>query len=150
MSKKVMLRFNRPGPMSIGTGLHDGSVILIKPGINEVTAEQFKVLKAHPIIKARMQDEVVDKKRGKVKMLEVLADEKTDKAEDVPADADESNGLSSLNQKESIKVVGETYDTGLLREWADKETRAGVGKAIEKQLAKIEKERQENNDEEAE
>lgn len=143
---KVLVKWNKSNVMSVGAGLPDASVIQFMPGVNEFTKEQWEKVSAHPEIKKRMETEVVDLKRGKVPMIEVLAEKKSESN----GDSDDDNGsaaISELGVKDAKALVGETFNTPLLREWLESETRKGVKDAIEKQLAKIEADREGSDDE---
>lgn len=158
MSKKLLFRWNKPSPWSIATGLGDGSVVLFVPGANEKTQEEWDKIKNHPEVVARMESkEIVDPKRGKIKMLELLTkpelkevepqkDEKKSEdssgseGQDKPEGSDDQ-GLSSLGAKEAKELILETFNTPLLRSWLESETRSTVKSAIEKQLEAIDEER---------
>lgn len=144
---KVLVKWNKSNVMSVGAGLPDASVIQFMPGVNEFTKEQWEKVSAHPEIKKRMETEVVDLKRGKVPMIEVLAEKKENKSEGNDDDANTNSAISELGVKDAKTLVEETFNTVLLKEWLEGETRKGVKSAIEKQLEGIEKEREGSNDE---
>lgn len=137
---KVLVRWNKTNVMSVSTGLPDASVVQFIPGANEFTGEQWKLISEHPEIKKRMETEVIDLKRGKVKMIEVLSERKAETKQDDNGDEDES-GISGLGVKAAKTLVAETFNTVLLRSWAESETRKGVTDAINKQLEAIDAER---------
>jgi hypothetical protein len=144
---KVLVKWNKSNVMSVGAGLPDASVIQFMPGVNEFTKEQWETVSKHPEIKKRMETEVVDLKRGKVPMIEVLSEAK--KADDSNKGDDDNNegGIAGLNVGDAKALVKETENTPLLREWLESETRKGVKEAIEKKLEKIEADREGSNDE---
>ena len=143
---KILVKWNKSNVMGVGAGLPDASVIQFVPGINEFTKEQWEIVGAHPEIKARMKTEVVDLKRGKVPMIEVLSE--TKKSDDTNKGDDDNNegGIAGLGVKEAKNIIKETENTPLLREWLESETRKGVKEAIEKKLEKIEADREGNED----
>jgi len=143
---KVLVRWNKANVISVSTGLPDASVIQFIPGPNEIPAEKWKLIKDHPEFKKRMEAEVVDPIRGKVKMMELIAEKKpsSDQDQDQDSDGDQGEGsaLSALGAKEAKELVAETFNTVLLKEWQTTETRGTVLKAVEKQLDAISKERE--------
>jgi len=143
---KVLVKWNKSNVMSVGCGLPDASVIQFIPGVNEFTKEQWAVVSKHPEIKSRMKEEVVDLKRGKVPMIEVLSEVKKSKGSN-EGDDDNKGGIEGLNVGDAKALVKETENTPLLREWLESETRKGVKEAIEKKLEKIEAGREGSNDE---
>ena len=150
---KVLVKWNKTHVMSVGTGLNDASIVKFIPGANEFTQEQWDKVKNNPELKKRMETQIVDPKRGKVPMLEVISEGK--KAETTNGDegdngSNDDNGpaISELGVKEAKELVKETFNTPLLREWYEGETRKGVKEAIEKQLQTIEDERKNNDDDE--
>jgi len=131
--------------------LGDSSVIQLVPGPNELPQEKWDMIKDHPTVKERMATKIVDPKRGQVLMLEVVIETKA-VAETVQHEAgvsqeEPASSLSALSLREAKELVGETFNTVLLRQWQDEETRKGVLNAIEKQLYEIEKERKESEKE---
>ena len=144
---KVLVKWNKTNVMSVGAGLPDASVIQFIPGINEFTKEQWEVVSKHPEIKKRMEMEVVDLKRGKVKMIELLSEVKKSD-DDNKGDEDNKGGIEGLNVGDAKNLIKETENTPLLREWLESETRKGVKEAIEKKLEKIDKDREGNDENE--
>ena len=141
---KILVRWNQPRIMSIGTGLADGSVIRVIPGLNELTEKEWEILKKHPDVIERMKKDIVDPKRGTVKMLEIVTEtKKTDNGDNGEAT------ISELGIKKAQELVKETFSTELLREWKESETRKGVIDAIDKQLAAIDKERENSDSQES-
>lgn len=140
---KVIVRWNQSHVMSVGTGLNDGSVVQFMPGPNEVNAKTWENVKKNPAIKTRMETEIVDPKRGKVPMLEVVSKKVDEKKGE---ESETVEGISELGVKEAKALVEETFNTALLREWKESETRKGALTAIEKQLEAIEKERESESD----
>jgi hypothetical protein len=144
---KVLVKWNKSHVMSVGTALPDSSVVQFVPGVNEFKIEQWEVVKNHPEIKKRMETEVVDLKRGKVPMIEVVSEEK--KEENKGEDENSEGGLAGLGVSKAKNLVKETENTPLLREWLESETRKGVKEAIQKKLEKIEAERESSEDEDS-
>lgn len=152
MSKKVLVKWNKPNVWSIATGIGDGSVVQLVPGVNHVPVDQWDLIKNHPEIKARQELDYIDPEQGKVKMLvlvkptvKIEGDEPL--SESKKEEKEVAEGLSDLNVDDARKLVRETYNTQVLRDWAEDEARGTVLKQIEKQLEKIEKEREKKKDE---
>lgn len=134
--KKVLIRWNEPRVMSMGTGLPDASVVQIKPGINEVSQEVFEMMKKHPVVSKRFEKTKIDMKRGKVTLLEVIESESTsndDKKKD-NADNDGTTSIEELGAKDAKTLIAETLDYDLLKSWLETETRKTVKEAIEKRI----------------
>lgn len=119
----MILKNNAARPISFGTGLPDASVKIIKPGTNDISKEDWAVLEKHPVIKAML----------KSKEFEIVGGEKGGETE--------GKELKDLSSKDATKLVGETFDTAVLKSWLESETRSPIKKAIETQLEKIESER---------
>lgn len=144
---KVLVRWNKTNVMSVQTGLPDASVVQFIPGVNEFPVEKWDLVKDHPEMKKRMEAEIVDPKRGKVKMLELLSAPKAEGSDNGEGnDEPPAEGIEGLGAKEAKALVQETFNTPLLRSWLESETRKSVKEAIEKQLEAIDKERQENGE----
>jgi hypothetical protein len=141
----MLVRWNRTNVWSIGTGQMDGSVIQLIPGPNEITEDKWNLIKDNKVVKQRMETEIIDPKRGKVKMLEIIKPSKPEsdeKSEDVEKSEDiEKLSIDGLSSKEAKEIIKETFNTKLLKTWQESESRSGVLKEIEKQLEKIESER---------
>lgn len=144
----MLVKWNRRNVWSIGSGKGDSSVIQIKPGTNDLKKEEWECIKDHPVVKARLETDIIDEKRGKVKMLEIIG---TKKVEDKKNENDDDNGedenisLGDVSVGEAKTIILETFSTELLREWQESETRKGVLTAIEKQFEAIEESRKEDN-----
>lgn len=137
----MLLKWNGKHVWSIGSGLGDGSVIQIIPGPNDLTKIQWDAIKEHPVVKERMEKDVIDEKRGKIKMLELVSVKKSDDSDD-DNDDDTNEGLGGVSVGDAKKIIVETFNTELLRKWDEEETRKGVKTAIEKQLEAIKKDRE--------
>lgn len=157
----MKVRWNKPNVWSIGTGIMDGSVVQLVAGINDVPADKWESIKKHPEVIARMAKDMIDPKRGMVKMLEVLDVEKAvdaapapvveapvqtapqtsgddEIADPAPAAPAKMASLSSVSVKEAKNIIAETSNVELLKEWDEKATRDGVKKAIASQLKSLE------------
>lgn len=144
--KKVLVRSNMTHVVSVGTGLADGSVVQFIPGMNEFDLDKWELVSANPEIIKRMDEDIIDLKKGKVKKIEVLVDAGSKKAKDAE-DTSEDVSIAGLNAKDAKALITETFSTPILREWKESEARASVVKAIDAQLEKIEAEREEDSQE---
>jgi hypothetical protein len=132
---KVLVKWNKAHVWGIGTGMADSSVVHFVPGPNELPQEKWDLIKNHPTVKERIAN----------KSLEVVVETKLVVASEESGEPVEepSSSLSALSLKEAKELVCETFNTVLLKQWQAEEPRKGVLTAIEKQLAQIEKEREE-------
>lgn len=153
MSKKILLKLNRAGVMSIGTGQRDGSIVQLIPGPNYIPVEKWNMVKDNPIVKARMEQKIVDPERGKVPIIEMIETGK--KASEKKGDDDQGGdedqggqGIGGLNAGDAKSLIKETFNTVLLREWREEESRSTVVKAIDDQLQAIDDERNEGDSQE--
>ena len=55
--------------------------------------------------------------------------------------------LSEIDAKEAEKIILDTFDRALLKQWQDKENRKAVLKAIEEQLSIINRNQEKKSDE---
>ena len=151
----MLLRWNGKNVWSIGTGMVDASVVQFIPGPNSLTAEQWDCIKKHPEIKLRMEQDIIDEKRGKIKRLELIGSKEAPKGDIDQGDSDEGQGdedqdkgvlLSDMGVKKAVALIAETFNTELLREWQEVATRKKVISAIEKQFKAIEEARIQDTD----
>lgn len=147
----MLVKWNGTNVWSIGSGKGDSSVIQIVPGPNEIKKEDWDRIKNHPVVKARMELDVVDHKSAKiVKKLEVVMPKEVknnDGEDNADVEKDESStSLSDMSVPEAKGLIAETFNTELLREWDESETRKGAKDAIKKQFEKIEEMRKEDAD----
>ena len=110
---------------------HAGGYDDFIPGLNQLSDEAYARLKNHPDF-----------------LAEVKAKNFEEVKEDAPEQADGGH-LEGFSAEEAKKLVAETENTPLLREWKEHEARVTVVKAIDAQLAKIEAERGGNQDDDA-
>jgi hypothetical protein len=144
----MLVKWNGKNVWSIGKGMADGAVVQLVPGPNELEKADWEAIKDHPVVKARMEKDVIDMTRGKVKMLEVVvAKVETGSSDDNSGSDDNNEGgstLSSLNATDAVKLIKETFNVELLRKWEEDETRKKPMAAIKAQFEAIEKSREED------
>jgi len=134
----LMIRYTLPNIFRIGPKR-------FYPGINEITPEEWKAIKDHPMLPHRFEVGAlvwVDGKGPddfpKKPADDAKDDPQTDDEEDTPEEKGASdNPLDGVNVKATREIIEETYDLDLLAKWKDGETRKVVISAIEKQEKKI-------------
>ena len=133
---KVVVILNQSGPLNFQTGRDDSSGILLKPGTNEIEKSELDYIKKHPVGKLKFETKVhVKEKEAYLPIIEVVAESSEDgNAEEV--------AFAALGAEKAKDLVKNTYDTTLLKEWSESETRKTVAKAIDAQLKKIDEERE--------
>lgn len=95
------------------TGLVGFESETLMPGANKVSEETAKKMKAHPVIKAMMED-------GVLEFPELVTED----------------AISKLSPAEAVALVETTVEVELLNNWKS-DKRKPVLAAIEKQLAKL-------------
>ena len=140
--KKVIVIYSGLGPVSMPLGKSAGAVAVIKPGTNNIDVDVWKQMKKQPDIMKMLERGEKDPKGFNEKTG--LGNLHVKGWEPGSDDNEAREGLDGLNAVDAKALVAETYNTELLREWLEKESRAGVINAVEKQLKTIEDERVKN------
>ena len=154
MSKKVTLKYSGLGPVSMPAGKGVSGVYTIKPGVCELNAPEWAAMKVQPDIKAMLErgekygagDNTHDKKSGMGNLVVISDSDSVSDSDSKDSEGEDNSENVPGNQKDAKKLVAETEDTGLLEKWLEKESRAGVKNAIEKQLKSIEDYRKERGE----
>lgn len=107
MSKSVIINNKK-------TGLVGFDTVVLMPGANKVSEETAKAMKAHPVIKAMIEDGLLE----------------------FPEGVSEDSGVAKLSPSDAVALVEATVDAELLKSWKS-DKRKPVLAAIEKQLAKL-------------
>jgi hypothetical protein len=89
-------------------------------GFNDVNPTEWQQAIANAHINAKVEG---------LKLLSIIVIHSEDHA---------NQSLTERTIPDAVKVIKETFDVGLLKEWKDHETRKGVLKALEDQLSHIE------------
>lgn len=126
----MLCKYNGTGPWGVGTGVVDGSVVIFSPGTNTIKDEDYELIKNHPEVKKRIESKALEL------IVESLASAKPSSSDAPPTE------LGALNANDAKKLIAETHNTVELNKWKEEETRAGVIKAIDAQLALIDKDRE--------
>jgi hypothetical protein len=99
-------------------------------GINEVTKEEWDQIKDHPHVPALFAD--TDKSDAIMEWVDGRGPE--DNEHKTP---DSGNILSTMPEKQAIKVVKNTLNKELLEKWHKTESRDAVVKVLEAQFEKL-------------
>ncbi|WP_448510328.1 hypothetical protein [Immundisolibacter sp.] len=102
--------------------IHLSDELMLKSGANTVDANVFKKYKDNPSVKQLVADGVIEYKESD------LEGKTQSKVED---------SLKDLTVKQAQELVQNTIDLEILEKWKGAEKRAGVLKAIEKQIAEL-------------
>ena len=102
------------GVMNPGQGMVQS--IVLKPGVNQLSAAEWAAIKYHPDMK---------------RMLEA------DDVEVVGKETDNTSDLAKMDANKAVKMVGETLDHVVLVKWYAAESRDEVKAAIKMQLEKL-------------
>lgn len=124
----VYLNVSDPEKLKAGAAslLSQGKRIRFMPGANLVDDADWKLLKKDAEMAAFLDAKVME---------EVTPDAPgADKGAKAPADA-----LAGFSDKKAKELVAATVDRDLLKAWLDKETRSPIKRALEDQIAKVEK-----------
>lgn len=137
----MLLEWKGLGPLSVHDPRRSGnyklaSAIVCTPGINKLedglwhgakdsTGKEVPGLKENPQIKALVKEGQIVVKREK------------DVDSATAAKKGEAAELSGLAVDDAKSVVQNTYNMGLLEEWADTETRPKVRRAIDTQIQSL-------------
>lgn len=96
------------------------SRLVLKPGVNEVSREQWAQVKDHPAMRRRIN-------QG---LIEVLSE---------GDESEHASELAKLRPNEARRLVAETIDVDVLEKWREVEDRETVLEALEKQVGKVSK-----------
>ena len=123
-------------PRVIGCA-HRGQPVMLLPGVNPVSLEQYETLRANPVVLGWFD-------RKELEVLTVVKEPKTQEPELFSDDIgqpepeqDEPFDIGSVSVRSAASIIAETYDVRLLREWRDSDERSSIKSACEKQLRAI-------------
>lgn len=138
-SKVYLAQYTLPNIFRIGS-------VRFIPGLNYLTEEQWTSIKDHPLLPHRFKEGHIVWIAGKSPDDYVQVENSTS-VDSVESDSDvvseesavelAANVLTSMNSKESINLIKETFDLDVLEEWKKKENRSGVIKAIDEQISAL-------------
>lgn len=99
-------------------------------GINEVTKEEWDQIKNHPRL-----DDLFNPKNGENELLEWIDGRGPEDNEHKTPES--GNILSTMPEKQAVKVIKNTLNKELLEKWHKTESRDSVVKALEIQFEKL-------------
>lgn len=105
-------------------GTSKGQVMLLQ-GVTNIEPHLWEEMKNHPYVKEKLAN-------GNLEILVKDKETKTAAAVEV-----KKVSLKDLHHKKATKLVSETLDLALLKEWKKEETRDNVLKAITKRMDEI-------------
>ena len=100
---------------------------LIHPGNNDISEKEWASISKDPMVKRNLETGIF--------VIGAGAPSK----KSAPPEKETGNTLSTLKEKEAIKVIEETFDIETLKKWGDAEKRKKVKSAIDAQLKEIKK-----------
>jgi hypothetical protein len=122
-------------PRCFGVVNPAGGMVMLKPGVNSITAEDLAVLDGNPHVAGAFEHGEL------VRVSAVVAPAKTENTlpgiPAVEAPVEEKAAafdLTSVSGKDAVVLITETYDCSLLQVWAESDSRSAVQRAISKQL----------------
>ena len=104
----MILKYNGLGLHGVATPTEQ--MVLLIPGVNELSQEKWEMIKNHPTVKEMIEDQ----------KIEVISEDEK------PVD----KVFTKMGKKEAIATVNNTIDVAILEKWAENEKRADVLKAI--------------------
>lgn len=119
----MIFNYKALGVWSIGT--EAGNAVIIVPGVNEKTDEEWKAIKDHPDVKNRVDEGI----------LVVVQPASTDGRKKQPEGLPKT--LEGMNTGSAIDFIGGTFDIDQLKAWKKKDVRSGVISAIDKQIKSV-------------
>lgn len=119
----MILNYKALGVWCIGT--EAGNTVVIVPGVNEKTDEEWKAIKDHPDVKSRIDEGVL------VLVQPASADGRKKQPEGLP------KTLEGMTAATAIDFIDGIFDIDQLKAWKKKESRSGVVSAIDKQIKTV-------------
>jgi len=133
----MFVKYNKEGILSLP--VPGGSAIVLKPGVNpNIKESDWSEVAKNPIIKKKIDDGIIVPMPSKLKAAS-NADEKKKIKEEIQSELNSgaAKDLAEYTVKEAAKLITETYDVEILKQWKYEENRSTVQKAIDEQLELI-------------
>lgn len=133
----MFVKYNKEGILSLP--VPGGSAIVLKPGVNpNIKESDWSEVAKNPIIKKKIDDGIIVPMPSKLKTASNAEDKKKIK-EDIQSELNSgaAKDLAEYTVKEAAKLITETYDVEILKQWKYEENRSTVQKAIDEQLELI-------------
>ncbi len=135
----MFVKYNKEGILSLP--VPGGNTIILKPGVNpNINDEDWEKVAKNPVVNKKIENDIIVAMTSKLKTAK-KAEDKKQVQESIQKELDNgaSNDLAEYSAKEAIKLIEETYDVEMLKNWKYEEKRGKVVKSIEEQLSLIEK-----------
>ncbi|MBL6722490.1 MAG: hypothetical protein ISQ13_00615 [Candidatus Margulisbacteria bacterium] len=133
----MFVKYNKEGILSLP--VPGGTAIVLKPGVNpNIKESDWSEVAKNPIIKKKIDDGIIVPMPSKLKAAS-NADEKKKIKEEIQSELNSgaAKDLAEYTVKEATKLITETYDVEILKQWKYEENRSTVQKAIDEQLELI-------------
>jgi len=133
----MFVKYNKEGILSLP--VPGGTAIVLKPGVNpNIKESDWSEVAKNPIIKKKIDDGIIVPMPSKLKAAS-NADEKKKIKEEIQSELNSgaAKDLPEYTVKEATKLITETYDVEILKQWKYEENRSTVQKAIDEQLELI-------------
>jgi hypothetical protein len=133
----MFVKYNKEGILSLP--VPGGSAIVLKPGVNpNIKENDWSEVAKNPIIKKKIDDGIIVPMPSKLKIAS-NAEEKKKIKEEIQSELNSgaAKELAEYTVKEAAKLITETYDVEILKQWKYEENRSTVQKAIDEQLELI-------------
>ena len=133
----MFVKYNKEGILSLP--VPGGSAIVLKPGVNpNIKESDWTEIAKNPIIKKKIDDGIIVPMPSKLKTAS-NAEEKKKIKEEIQSELNSgaAKDLAEYTVKEAAKLITETYDVEILKQWKYEENRSTVQKAIDEQLELI-------------
>jgi hypothetical protein len=133
----MFVKYNKEGILSLP--VPGGSAIVLKPGVNpNIKESDWSEVAKNPIIKKKIDDGIIVPMPSKLKTAS-NAEEKKKIKEEIQSELNSgaAKDLAEYTVKEAAKLITETYDVEILKQWKYEENRSTVQKAIDEQLELI-------------
>jgi len=133
----MFVKYNKEGILSLP--VPGGSAIVLKPGVNpNIKESDWTEIAKNPIIKKKIDDGIIVPMPSKLKTASNAEDKKKIKEEiQSELNSGAAKDLAEYTVKEAAKLITETYDVEILKQWKYEENRSTVQKAIDEQLELI-------------
>ena len=133
----MFVKYNKEGILSLP--VPGGSAIVLKPGVNpNIKESDWSEVAKNPIIKKKIDDGIIVPMPSKLKTASNAEDKKKIKEEiQSELNSGAAKELAEYTVKEAAKLITETYDVEILKQWKYEENRSTVQKAIDEQLELI-------------
>lgn len=134
----MFVKYKKEGILSLPVA--GGDTIILKPGVNpNINDETWAKIAKNPIVQKKIEEGIIVPMPSKLTTAK-KAEDKKKVQDDIQEEVDKgaAHDLAEYNAKEAVKLISETFDVEILKNWKYEEKRSTVLKEIEEQLEKIE------------